>query len=130
MKLDKKPEHQVSAALNTFSRVADLKIPDSPPPEENKDDDEPGMNKFESMMKAACSIKSNELDAKKKKFEKLPMFLKASVYYTAKQECVRKQDFYPKLFAFELLKKEANEEFLLQNYDRACRKFEEVTKFY
>ena len=84
MKLDKKPENQVSTANNTFSKVANLKIPDSPPPEEKEDPEEGGMNKFERMMKAACSIKSNQLEGKRKKFEKLPMFLKASVYYTTK----------------------------------------------
>ena len=59
MKLDKKPDQEVSAALNTFSKVADLKIPDSPPPEENDDPEEGGMNKFERMMKAAVNIKSS-----------------------------------------------------------------------
>ena len=127
MKLDKKPENQVSAAINTFSKVADMKIPDSPPPEKNDDPEEPGMNKFERMMKAACSIKSSQLESKRRKFEKLPMFLKASVYYTTKQELVRKLEFYPKYFAFDLLKQEANQEFQMKNYDRACRKYEEVT---
>ena len=48
--------------LQPFSKVADLKIPDSPPPE--KEDDvpgvevKPGMGKFEQLMKAAVSIKS------------------------------------------------------------------------
>ena len=90
MKLDKVPDSQPSAAINTFSKVADLKIPDSPPPEENNDEpEEKGMNKFERMMKAACSIKSQELESKRKKFEKLPMFLKASAYFTTKQNLVR-----------------------------------------
>lgn len=41
------------------------------------------------MMKAAVSIKSAELESKRRKFEKLPMFLKAGVYYSAKLEAVR-----------------------------------------
>ena len=50
MKLDKKTENEVSAAKNTFSKVADLKIPDSPPPEKQESDNEDpkaGMGKFE-----------------------------------------------------------------------------------
>jgi hypothetical protein len=92
MKLDKKPEFEVSAAKNTFSKVADLKIPDSPPPEKQESDTEDakgGMGKFERMMKAAVSIKSAELESKRRKFEKLPMFLKAGVYYSTKLEAVR-----------------------------------------
>jgi hypothetical protein len=46
-------------------------------------------NKFERLMKAACSIKTAELDLRKKKFELLPAFLKAGVYYTNKLESVR-----------------------------------------
>jgi hypothetical protein len=38
MKLDKKPETQTSFARNTFSKVADYKVPDSPPPEPQKED--------------------------------------------------------------------------------------------
>lgn len=59
MKLDKKPENEVSFSRNTFSKVADLKVPDSPPPEQKEDPSEGGMNKFEQMMKAAVSIKSS-----------------------------------------------------------------------
>jgi hypothetical protein len=94
MKLDKKPENDKSFALNTFSKVADLKVPDSPPPEKKELSDEEdkargGMSKFERMMKAAVSIKSQELESKRRKFEKLPMFLKAGVYYSTKLEHVR-----------------------------------------
>lgn len=39
------------------------------------------------------------------------MFLKAGVYYTTKLDLVRKKEFIPKLFAYEIIKKEANEEF-------------------
>jgi hypothetical protein len=50
--------------LQAFSKVADLKIPDSPPPEKEAMDDipgveaKPGMGKFEQLMKAAVNIKS------------------------------------------------------------------------
>ncbi|CDW73168.1 peptidyl-prolyl cis-trans isomerase d [Stylonychia lemnae] len=88
------------------------------------------MGKFERMMKAAVSIKSAELESKRKKFEKLPMFLKAGVYYSTKLEAVRLQDFYPKIFSFEIIRNEANFEYLNQNYDRACRKFEEALSIF
>jgi hypothetical protein len=128
MRLDKKPDHEISAAKNTFSKVADIKIPDSPPPEKVEEEpEEGGMNKFERMMKAAVSIKSAELEGKRKKFEKLPMFLKAGVYYSTKLDILRRQDFFPKMFSYELIRLEANEEFSRKNYDRACRKYEEVS---
>lgn len=37
MKLDKKPDSEVSFARNTFSKVADYKVPDSPPPEQKEE---------------------------------------------------------------------------------------------
>jgi hypothetical protein len=78
-------------------------------------------------MKAAVSIKSAQLDQKKRKFEKLPTFLKAGLYYSNKLEVVRAQnDFHLKLFAFEIIRDEGAREFQAKNYDRACRKFEEV----
>jgi hypothetical protein len=109
MKIEKKPENETPASRNTFSKVGNIKIPDSPPPEKAKDEEEPGgMNKFEQMMKAAVSIKQTQLESKRKKFEKLPMFLKAGVYYTQKLDNVRKQEFFPKYFAFELVVREAH----------------------
>ena len=56
MKIDKKAE--IAGVKNSFSKVADMKIPDSPPPEKEVEDDKPGMNKFDQLMKAAVSIKS------------------------------------------------------------------------
>ena len=92
MKLDKEPEVKGKPAyLNTFSKVANLKIPDSPPPEKEKEDMEElnQPNKFEHLMQAACHIKQNEMESKRRKFERLPAFLKAGVYYTTKLEAVR-----------------------------------------
>jgi len=45
-----------SAGINNFTKLADFDVPDSPPPEEKVDPKEP--NKFDQMMRAACSIKS------------------------------------------------------------------------
>ena len=60
MKLEKEPEVEGTRPyLDTFSKVANLKIPDSPPPEKEEDDlnDPSQPNKFEHLMQAACTIK-------------------------------------------------------------------------
>ena len=37
-----------SAAVNRFTKLADFKVPDSPPPEKEKEDDDPNApNKFD-----------------------------------------------------------------------------------
>ena len=92
MKLERKPmnEEIIPAHINRFSKLANFKAPDSPPPEKEKEDDDPNApNKFEQMMKAACSIKQTEMESRRRKFEKLPAFLKAGVYYTNKLEATR-----------------------------------------
>lgn len=58
-----KLKQQPSAAASRFSKLADYKVPDSPPPEKEKEDDDPNApNKFDQLMKAACSIKSAQLE--------------------------------------------------------------------
>lgn len=58
-----KLKSQPSAAPSRFSKLADYKVPDSPPPEKEKEDDDPNApNKFDQLMKAACSIKSAQLE--------------------------------------------------------------------
>ena len=81
-------------------------------------------------MKAACSIKTAQLEQQRKKFELLPMFLKAGVYYTQRHEVVRKQEnFHVKYFAYELLSSEANSEFAQGNFgDHAQIVIEEVVR--
>ena len=82
----------IPAWQNTFSKVANLKVPDSPPPEKEEEDeaDLNKPNKFEFLMNAACSIKQKEMESKRLKFERLPAFLKAGVYYSTKLEATRK----------------------------------------
>lgn len=92
MKLEKKPDKEfIPAHVNIFSKKANIKIPDSPPPEEEKYESPKAgeKNKFEKLMEAACHIKQNEMEARRKKLELLPSFLKAGVYYTTKLEGVR-----------------------------------------
>jgi hypothetical protein len=43
-------------------------------------------------MQAACSIKQNEMESRRRKFELMPAYLKAGVYYTTKLEAVRHPD--------------------------------------
>jgi|HubBroStandDraft_2_1064218.scaffolds.fasta_scaffold6635322_1 hypothetical protein len=48
MKLDKKPEKDLPASQNTFSKVGNIDEPDSPPPEKKVETEEPsGMSKFD-----------------------------------------------------------------------------------
>ncbi len=108
------------------SKFDNIQVSDDEVEPEPTAEDLGGMSKFDHLMKAAVSIKSAQLEQKRKKFELLPTFLKAGVYYTQRLGVVRKLDFYPKLFAFQLLKNQAEEEYLKENYDRSSRKFEEV----
>ena len=130
MKLQRKPSFEgVPAHINTFSKVANLKIPDSPPPEkenEAEDMDLSKPSKFENLMQAACSIKQTEMESRRRKFERLPAFLKAGVYYTTKLEAVRQQSYFPRLFAFELIMKTANQQYYQGDVNAACRKYEEA----
>ena len=57
----------------------------------------------------------------------LPTFLKAGVYYTQKHEVIRNQErFEVRYLAYDLIKRDANNEFAQGNFDRACRKYEEA----
>lgn len=72
-------------------------------------------------------MKLNQLtQSGRQKFERLPAFLKAGVYYTTKLEATRQQSYYPRLFAFQLTMKSANQEYHMGNVSAACRKYEEA----
>ena len=78
-------------------------------------------------MKAACSIKTAQLEQQRKKFELLPVFLKSGVYYTQKHEVLRRQENYGvKLHTFQMINRDANSEYAQKHFDRACRKYEEA----
>lgn len=96
-----------------FSKLADFNPPDSPPPEEKEEPEDPnGPSKFDQLMRQACSIKTHQLEQQRKKFELLPTFLKAGVYYTQKHEVIRRQeDFQVKLYAYEMIAKDATSEY-------------------
>lgn len=82
--------------------------------------------KFDELMKAAVSIKTNQLAQKKKFFESLPTFLQAGVYYTKKLSNIRKQRFHQKSFVYEIIKHEGGKAFKIEDFNRACRKYEEA----
>ena len=70
------------------------------------------------------------MEARRRKFELLPAFLKAGVYYTTKLEGVRHPSisYYQRLFAFQIIMRSAEQDFVNKNFDSACRKYEEVSK--
>ena len=78
--------------------------------EKNQKDKGSNMN-FDELMKAAVTIKTNQLAQKKVLFESLPMFLQAGLYYTKKQAELRKQSFDEKVIAHDKLKDEAGKAF-------------------
>jgi tetratricopeptide (TPR) repeat protein len=126
MKLERVPsQEQIPAYINRFSKLADFKAPDSPPPQKEPEDPH-GPNSFEQLMKAACSIKQGELESRRRKFERLPAFLKAGVYYTNKLECTRQQAYFPRLFAFEAIMVAANKLYAKKEFESAARKYEEA----
>lgn len=89
-----------------------FKAPDSPPPEPEKEDPN-APNKFDEMMRAACSIKTAELTKQRRKFELLPKFLQAGVYYTQRHEVMRRQGYDLRLQTYKKLSRDANHEFTM-----------------
>lgn len=78
---------------------------------------------FNELMQAAVNIKSYQLNQKKKKFELLPEFSKASVYYTKKLKNARQQRFNQKLIVHELIKSQGLKQL---DASRAIHKWEEA----
>lgn len=87
--------------------------------DERKQQNQGGDMKFDELMKAAVSIKTNQLAQKKKFFEGLPTFLQAGVYYSKKQANVRKQRFEQKLFVHDILKHEGGKAFSSEDWNRS-----------
>ena len=68
------------------------------------------------------------MESRRRKFELMPAYLKAGVYYTTKLEAIRhpSQQYHQRLFAYELICRSAAQECATRNYDSACRKYEEA----
>lgn len=75
--------------------------------------------KFDDLMKAAVSIKTDQMAKKKRFFDGLPTFLQAGVYYTKKQKNVRRQRFNQKLFVHDIVKHEGGKAFNSEDWNRA-----------
>jgi hypothetical protein len=59
MKLSKdQAEKMQLKGVNKFSKLQDFNPPDSPVKKQEEDDDPNAPNKFDQLMKAACSIKT------------------------------------------------------------------------
>ena len=71
-----------------------------------------------------------QITEKRKEFDKLPVFLQAGLYNCDKFSNVRNQEFYPKIYAFNILKKQGNELFSQAHYEKALRKYEEALSIY
>ena len=87
------------------------------------------MNEFSNLMQAAVSVKTHQLALDRKIFDTLPQFLQAGLYRYQQYEVVRQQEFYPRLFVFEVLKEEGNWLFSKSEYNKACHKYEEVCMY-
>lgn len=64
--------------------------------------------------------------ARAKKFEAQPVFIKAGLLLEKKYRSVRKQDFYQKIVAAELLKIQGTNAFNRQEFEKAARTYEQV----
>lgn len=84
------------------------------------------MEDFDTLMKQAVSIKTSQMTQKRKKFEQLPLFIKAGLYYLAKYDNVRKQGFYQRYAVSDHLKSRGNKLFKAESAELAAREYEQV----
>lgn len=81
---------------------------------------------LDSLKQCAGNIKVSQLAERRKKFDKLPSFVQAGLFLYEKFINVRKQEFFPKMLAFDMLRMEGNNLFSDCRYEEAARKYEEV----
>jgi hypothetical protein len=67
-----------------------------------------------------------ELIEKRKNFDTLPSFVQAGLFLYEKYVNTRRQEFLPRILAFNVIKIEGNNLFSRGDYDEAARKYEEV----
>ena len=84
------------------------------------------MEDFDSLMKQAVSLKTSQMMQKRKKFETMPLFIKAGLYYLPKFMNVRKQGFYQRYAVCDHLKARGNKLFKNENVEQAAREYEQV----
>jgi len=84
------------------------------------------MEDFDSLMKQAVSIKTGQMLDKRRKFESLPLFIKAGLYYLVKFANVRKQGFFQRYATSDHLKARGNRLFKEEKAEQAAREYEQV----
>jgi len=72
------------------------------------------------------NLKASQIAEKRKKFDKLPSFIQAGLFLYDKLQNSRKQDFFPKMCAFEILRNDGNSLYKEEKFEEAARKYEEV----
>ena len=82
-------------------------------------------SEFGKMMRDAVAIKSAQLSQVRKKFDSLPQFHQAGLYYADNFETMRNDTLEIKLAAFENKKREGTELFTKGEYQKALFKYEE-----
>jgi len=85
------------------------------------------MSKIESMLSQAVALQNSEILQRRRKFEKLPSFLKAGLFYLEKFYYVRRQPFFQKYIACTLLKSEGGKFFRTDEMEQSLRSYEQVT---
>ncbi len=81
---------------------------------------------LEDVVHYPTNIRAAQIAEKRKKFDKLPSFVQAGLFLYEKLNNVRRQDFFPRLVAFDILKNEGNSLFAEGRYEEAARKYEEA----
>ena len=84
------------------------------------------MDHYEALLQQALSVKSTQAYQKRQKFEALPFFLKSGLHYLYKFENVRRQHFYPRYVACELMKLKGNKYYNQNRFEEATKEYEQV----
>ena len=81
---------------------------------------------FDNLIHYTKNIKAAQLAEKRKKFDQYPSFIQAGLFLFEKFENVRKQELFPRLLSFDILKNDGNLLFGENKYEEASQKYEEV----
>ena len=88
------------------------------------------MDHYETLIQQALFVKSTQANQKHPKFDALPSFLKSGLHYLYKFQNVRKQHFYPRYAACELMKLKGNKYYNRNKFDEAVKEYEQVIKLF
>ncbi|KAM3136496.1 hypothetical protein pb186bvf_011454 [Paramecium bursaria] len=82
------------------------------------------MNEFNQLMQQAVAIKSSEVKNQRKKFEALPVFMKAGLYYWNEFIELRKKQIDERIAMSEQLKQQGNDLIKEGKYSKAAHEYE------